>query len=148
MGQAGIKKLSSAATSCVLFLGAVSIALAQPKQEQAWAILNSGVADKDAKQRVAAVTVLGLIQGDAKAATMAEQALQDPDPDVRKAAAGTLGTLKSKSAIASLRNSLKDSDGSVVLAAAKALVMRGSEQGYSVYYQLVTGQHKCQDAGE
>ena len=115
---------------------------AQAPRQQAWSILQSGVANIATERRVAAVTVLAMIQGDPKAVTMAEQALQDPDPQVRKAAAVTLGTLKAKSAIPKLHNALNDKDGDVVMAAAKSLVEIGSEYGYGVYYALVTGERK------
>ncbi|MBV8072599.1 MAG: HEAT repeat domain-containing protein [Acidobacteriaceae bacterium] len=137
-----IARLVAAAPACVLFLLNLHPGYGQAPRQQAWAILQSGTTDKNSETRVAAVTVLALIPGDPRAAGLAVQALNDQDPDVRKAAAGSLGTLKAKSAIPALRNALKDQDGNVVLAAAHALVMTGSETGYGVYYALVTGERK------
>ena len=141
MKHHGITSLVTLQAS-LLFLLSAQAGLGQAPRQQAWTILQSGVTDKSSETKVAAVTVLALIPGDPKAAGFAEQALQDPDPAVRKAAAASLGTLKAKSAIPNLRNALKDSDPDVVLAAAHALVMAGSETGYGVYYALVTGERK------
>ena len=138
----GIARLILAAQASLLFLLNAHAGLGQVPHQQVWTILQSGVTDKNSETKVAAVTVLALIPGDPKAASLAEQALQDTDPDVRKAAATSLGTLKAKGAIPKLREVLKDPDGNVVLAAAHALVMTGSETGYGVYYALVTGQRK------
>jgi HEAT repeat protein len=130
------------AAACFLFSLTASAGFAQTPRQQAWTILQSGATDKSSQKRAAAVTVLALIPGDDKAMSMAEQALQDQDPGVRKAAADTLGTLKAKSAVPKLLDALKDTDGGVMMAAAKALVMMGNESGYEFYYAVVTGEHK------
>ncbi len=91
--------------------------------------------------------VLQLIPGNAKAVGMAEQGLQDKEPAVRGAAALSLGAMESKSAIPALETAAKsDKEGAVVLAAAKSLVQLGDEKGYSVYYAVLTGQHKSGDS--
>jgi HEAT repeat protein len=86
--------------------------------------------------------VLQLIPNDAKAVGMAEQGLQEKDPDVRSVAALSLGAMKSKSSIPALEAVLKDREGAVVTAAAKSLIQLGDEKGYGVYYALLTGQRK------
>lgn len=135
-------KIANAWFVCCLFLMTGSAGLGQTPQQRAWTILQSGASHKSSDTRVVAVTVLGLIQGDERAVSMAEQALRDQEPSVRKAAANTLGTLKAKSAVPKLRDAIKDQDGGVVMSVAKALVTLGSEDGYEVYYALVTGEHK------
>lgn len=116
---------------------------AQAPADQAWSILQAGAADKSSEQRVATMRVLQLIPGDAKAVGMAEQGLQDKDLEVRGAAALSLGAMKSKSAIPQLEAVAKsDTEGAVVMAAAKSLIQLGDEKGYEVYYAVLTGQRK------
>ena len=119
---------------------------AQSPLEQAWGILQAGADNKSADQRVATMRVLHLIPDDAKAVGMAEQGLKDKDPEVRGAAAVSLGAMKSKSSIPQLLAMKKDPEGAVVMAAAKALIELGDEQGYEAYYALLTGQRKSGDS--
>jgi HEAT repeat protein len=86
---------------------------------------------------------LQLVPMNAQAVTMAEQGLKDKDPEVRGAAALSLGAMGSKSAIPPLTAVAKsDASGSVVMAAAKSLIQLGDEKGYTVYYAILTGQRK------
>jgi HEAT repeat protein len=125
----------------VLWLGA--FALGQSPLDQAWNILQAGADNSSSDQRIATMRVLQLIPGDAKAVSMAEKGLQDKDSDVRGAAALSLGAMESKSSVPALVAIAKsDKEGSVVLAAAKALIQLGDERGYSVYYAVLTGQRK------
>jgi len=134
-----IGKVAALAMAGYALLG---IALAQGPQQVAWKILQAGVSNTNSQQRVSAVTVLALITSDPKAVTMAEQALQDQNADVRAAAATALGTLKAESAIPALEQALKDTDPSVIMAAAKSLVEMKNEDGYDTYYAVATGQMK------
>jgi HEAT repeat protein len=70
--------------------------------------LQAGATNGSSEQRIAAMRVLQLIPNDAKAVGMAEQGLQDKDPDVRGVAAPSLGGMKSKSSIPQLEAALKD----------------------------------------
>ncbi|HEY6291209.1 MAG TPA: HEAT repeat domain-containing protein [Terriglobia bacterium] len=116
---------------------------AQAPLDQAWSILQSDAADKSSDQRTATMRVLQLIPGDAKAVGMAEKGLQDQKPDVRAAAALSLGAMKAKSAIPRLEQAArKDTEGAVSMAAAKSLVQLGDEKGYEVFYAVLTGQRK------
>lgn len=116
---------------------------AQAPVDQAWTVLQDGAANKSAEQRLATMRVLQLVPGNAKATTMAEQGLKDKDPEVRGAAALSLGTMGSKSAIPQLTTAAKgDTEGAVVMAAAKSLIQLGDEKGYTVYYAILTGQRK------
>jgi len=83
-----------------------------------------------------------LLAGNAKAVALVEKGLEDQDPFVRRAAALSLGAMKSKNSIPKLLAVRKDSDGSVVMAAATALVQLGNEKGYGLYYAVLTGQYK------
>ena len=116
---------------------------AQTSLDQAWSILQAGASDGSSQQRLATMRVLQLIVGDAKAAGMAEQGLHDSDPDVRGAAALSLGSMKVKSAIPLLIAAAKsEKEGAVVMAEAKALIQLGDEKGYDVYYAVLTGERK------
>ncbi|MGC1382149.1 MAG: HEAT repeat domain-containing protein [Candidatus Acidiferrales bacterium] len=116
---------------------------AQTPTAQAWSILQAGAADGSSEHRIATMRVLQLLPGDAKAVGIAENGLRDSDPDVRGAAALSLGAMKSKSAIPQLVTAGKsDTEGAVVMAVGKALIELGDERGYSVYYAVLTGQRK------
>jgi HEAT repeat protein len=116
---------------------------AQAPLDQAWSILQAGAADKGSEQRVAAMRVLQLIPDDANAMGMAEKGLQDSDPEVRGAAALSLGAMKSKSAIPLLVAAAKaEKEGAVMMAEAKALIQLEDERGYEVFYAVLTGQRK------
>ncbi len=118
-------------------------AFSQAPVDQAWGILQSGATNGSSEKRVATMRVLQLIPGDTRATAMAEQGLQDKDPDVRGAAALSLGSMKSKSSIPKLEAAAKtDTEGAVVMAAAKSLIQLGDEKGYEVYYAVLTGQRK------
>jgi HEAT repeat protein len=116
---------------------------AQAPVDQAWTVLQDSAANKSAEQRLATMRVLQLVPGNARATTMAEQGLKDKDPEVRGAAALSLGAMGSRSAIPQLTAAAKgDTEGAVVMAAAKSLIQLGDEQGYTVYYAILTGQRK------
>ena len=125
-----------------LLFAAFAAAQTQSPQQLAWSILQAGVTGTNTQQRVSAVTALAMINADPKAVTMAKQALQDQNADVRAAAATTLGTLKARSSIVALQNALKDTDPAVIMSAAKSLVEMGNEEGFDTYYAVATGQLK------
>ena len=133
--------ISAAVAACLLLTGMAS-AQTQTPQQLAWSILQAGATNSNSQQRVTAVTALAAITADPKAVTMAEQALQDQNSDVRAAAATTLGTLKATSSIPALEQALKDTDPTVIISAAKALVGMNNEDGYNAYYAIATGQAK------
>lgn len=134
-------RISVAIAACWLLTG-IGSAQTQSPQQLAWSILQAGCTNTNSQQRVTAVTALATITADPKAVTMAEQALQDQNADVRAAAATTLGTLKATSSIPALEQALKDSDPTVIISAAKALVGFNNEDGYNAYYAIATGQAK------
>ncbi|MFZ0515856.1 MAG: HEAT repeat domain-containing protein [Acidobacteriaceae bacterium] len=118
-------------------------AIAQTPVAQAWTVLHEGATDNSAEQRQATMRVLRLIPRNAAAVTLAEQGLKDKDRETRGAAALSLGAMDSKSAIPSLLATAKgDTEGAVVMAAAKSLIALGDERGYAVYYAILTGQRK------
>src|SRR5262249_892579 len=70
---------------------------------QAWDRLRTGVKDEKTEHRTTAVRVLSLLPGEEEAAGMACDALADPKPEVRAAAAMSLGQLHSTRAIPELK---------------------------------------------
>jgi len=122
---------------------AASVMPAQTPRDRAWAILEAGAGNNSVDQRVATMSALQLIPRDDKALKLAENGLQDKNHEVRSAAALTLGAMGAKSAIPQLKDVIaNDKDGTVVIAAAKALIQLGDESGYDVYYAVITGQQK------
>ncbi len=109
---------------------------------QAWTILNNGVANSSYDKRAKAVQVLGLLKDNTEAEHMAMKALQDERPEVRASAAAALGNMGAKSAIPELRKMFHDTDVTVILASARALLDLGDRSGYEVYYAILTGETK------
>ncbi len=109
---------------------------------QAWTILDTGVANSSYDKRAKAVQVLGLLKDNREAEHMALKALQDERPEVRASAAAALGNMGAKSAIPELRQMFHDTDVTVILASARALLDLGDRSGYEVYYAILTGQTK------
>ena len=129
--------------ACAMLMITTSIATAQGPADQAWDILQSAATNSSSTQRLAAMRVLQLLPGQAKAAQLAEQGLLDKDSAVRSSAALSLGTMKSKGSIPKLITAVHaEKDGDVVMAYAKALTELGNERGYEVYYAIVTGTRK------
>lgn len=125
-----------------LFPGAMAIATQTPA-EHAWSILEAGAADKGSDNRAQAVRTLGIISGDPKAAELAERALKDARPEVRRAGATALGVMNCSACIGSLKAMLSDKDASVVLAAAHSLwTLKDTADAYEVYYAVLTGERK------
>ena len=127
----------------VLFTVAQYVCAQVPRQE-AWIVLNAGLTDKTASERAIAVRVLALINNDPQAPELAMKALDDPKPEVRAAAAEAVGQLKYQAAIPKLREILlsDEDDVSVVLECAGALIELGDNDGYAVYYAVLTGERK------
>ena len=115
---------------------------AQTAPERGWALLEAGLGQKSAGQRLAAVRVLGLIPDDHHAAELAEKAMQDRNPSVRAAAATALGQMHASKADASLKQALNDKNLAVVMAAAHALRLLNDPACYDAYYEIYTGERK------
>jgi len=131
-----------AAIAACLVLTTIASGQTQSPQQLAWSILQGGTSNSNMQQRITAVSALSVVTADPKAVSTAEQALQDSQPQVRSAAATTLGVLKSPSSIPALEKALKDTDPSVIMSAANALVQMNNEKGYDTYYAVATGQLK------
>jgi HEAT repeat protein len=117
-------------------------ACAQNSANQGWAVLETGLGQKSAAERLAAVRVLGLIPDDPHAADLAEKALKDKSSAVRVAAATSLGKMRATGADTRLKAALDDKSLSVVMAAAHALCLLNDPACYGVYYEVFTGERK------
>src|SRR5215831_1724183 len=115
---------------------------AQTDSGTAWKILETGLAQKSASQRVAAVRVLGLLPDDPHAAVLAEKALEDRSGLVRAAAATALGQMNAAGRDAALKQALNDRQLPVVMAAAHALQLLNNPASYDTYFELFTGERK------
>ena len=93
--------------------------------------------------RAIGIRVLGLMPNNAKAVGLARNALEDGSPEVRMAAAATLGDMKSRASIPQLRKGLDDKEPSVALAAAHSLELMHDSAAYEVYYEILNGDRKA-----
>lgn len=116
---------------------------AQTSRQEAWEMLHTASTSEKAGDRAAAVRVLGIMRNDPRALKLAEAALADEKPEVRKAAAMALGEMQSKASIARLYKTIDDEDPSVALAAAHALDLMHDDRAYDVYYEILTGERKA-----
>src|SRR3954468_3529584 len=99
---------------------------AQAPTDRAWSILNAGLGHEKVDQRVKAARALGLIVNNDRARQLAEKALADAKPDVRAAAADSLGQMNAKASIPKLIEVVKkDSDTATVFSAAGAVYALG-----------------------
>lgn len=106
------------------------------------AVDESGLRSTHSEERLTATRVLGLLSGDRKATELAEQGLNDSQPEVRSAAATALGKMRSTASISKLKKMLSDKDVSVVLAAGGALHEMNDPSAYEVYYEILIGERK------
>lgn len=115
---------------------------AQVPEEVAWNVLEKGHKSHNSKERINAVRALGQLHDNPRAVELAEECISDKKPDVRAAAAMTLGQLNSVRSIPLLKDALKDKSVQVDFAASNALLSLGDPSGYAIYYQLLIGRHK------
>lgn len=127
----------------MLFLTAGTV-VARPETADhvGWRLLLTGLHSSSVEERLGAVRVLGLLRDDAKAASLAEDALADAKPEVRSAAATALGEMHSTGSIPKLKQALADKEIPVVLAAARALHEMKDQAGFETYYEILTGKRK------
>ncbi len=123
-------------------LSAQQTPTSQSPKEQAWSVLNNGLTNSNTEKRTRAVRELGLLIGNQEAKDAAVIALKDPKPEVRAAAAQALGDMEARSAKPQLVAAFDDTDPSVILAAAHSLIVLGDDQGYGVFYAVLTGAQK------
>ena len=139
-----IRRLAIVLTVCTAAtcLAQEAATAVQSRKDQAWSVLNAGLAESNVAKRTTAVQVLGLLPDDPKATDAALKALQDTRPEVRAAAAQSLGEMKAKGATGQLYEMFNDKDVGVIIAAAHSLIVLGDKRGFNVYYAILTGERK------
>ena len=118
----------SSALGCLILscAGVVSL-LAQASTDiesprhRAWDMLVTAAFSKVTTDRTNGIRALGLLRDNARARELAENALKDPKPEVRTAAATALGQMHAKESIPKLEAALSDIKIPVVMAAAHSL---------------------------
>jgi len=132
-------------TSAVSVLAQTSTDVESPKHK-AWDMLLTAAFSKVTTERTNGIRALGLLRDNARARELAENALKDPKPEVRTAAATALGQMHATQSIPKLEATLSDTQIPVVMAAAHALrQLQDDKSAYEVYYELLTGGRKAND---
>lgn len=108
----------------------------------AWSILKAGTAERSSEKRAEAVSVLGLIPNDPKAADMAEAALHDQSPPVVTAAVQALGEMNDRAALPKIKALMQSADAKSIVVIAAVLQKFHDPQAFSIYYQILTGTRK------
>jgi HEAT repeat protein len=127
----------------VLGIPCPSLAAAeQSVRDEAWGILDAGLQDKSADRRAEVIAALGVAAGDKRALKTLEESLQDPKPEIRRAAVTALGDMNAKSSLPKIKALLSDSDAKTTLVIAAVLKKFGDPEGFEIYYELVTGERK------
>jgi HEAT repeat protein len=115
-------------------------------KHKAWDMLTTAAFSKVTIERTNGIRALGLLRDNARARELAENALKDPKPEVRAAAATALGQMHASESIPKLEAALSDTKVSVVMAAANSLrELQDNKSAYAVYYDLLTGGRKSGD---
>jgi HEAT repeat protein len=115
-------------------------------KHKAWDMLETAAFSKVATERTNGIRALGLLRENARARELAENALKDPKPEVRAAAATALGQMHASESIPKLEHALSDAKIPVVMAAANSLrELKDDKSAYAVYYDLLTGGRKSGD---
>jgi HEAT repeat protein len=115
-------------------------------KHKAWDMLETAAFSKVTTERTNGIRALGLLRQNARARELAENALKDPKPEVRAAAATALGQMHASESIPKLQHALSDAKIPVVMAAANSLrELQDDKSAYAVYYDLLTGGRKSGD---
>jgi HEAT repeat protein len=107
--------------------------------DRAWRTLTDGVNAKKFADRIIALKALADLGPNLKGVHLVAAVLKDKDPDLRAQAAATLGEMKSRAAIPSLRIALEDEAPQVSFAAAKSLWQLGDNAGRRVLLDILQG---------
>jgi HEAT repeat protein len=121
------------------------IAWGQPAQkalDPAWDVLQKGLADSNPEKRKMTAAALAGSGVNAKALQMLYDTMtNDKDPEVRQAAASSLGEMKARVAIPKLKAAM-DNDPEVSFVAARSLWLMGDRSGRDLIEEVATGQQK------
>jgi HEAT repeat protein len=112
---------------------------AQAPTDRAWDTLLKAIGESVDHRRQALAALASIDPENDRAVKLAENALQDKDPLVREMAAMTLGEMKARQAVPSLREAISDK-GEVAFAAAKALADMGDSGGRDMFVEVIAGE--------
>jgi len=112
-------------------------------KQKAWAMFEAAAKTKSPAERAIGIRALGLLRDNAHARELAEGALEDPNTEVRVAAATALGQMHATQSIPQLQKLLSDDKLLVVIAAAHSLRdLQDHASAYAVYYDILSGGRK------
>ena len=130
-----VRSAAASALSCIA-----------PNRRPALDALIKAAKDSDAKVRASVVGSLdtaGMIErGDAAVIAVWLEALRDSDRNVRRVAAGALGSVRTKAAVAALIEALQDREASVRRSVADSLARRDAAEAVPGLIQLLSDQDK------
>ncbi len=130
------------AVSMVL-VAALTPCTAETGRQKSWAMFESAAKSTKVSERKVGISALGLLTNDRHARELAENALGDPKPEIRAAAATALGQMHAVESIPKLQALLTDKKMAVVMAAARSLRdLRDKTAAYAIYYEILIGERK------
>lgn len=110
---------------------------------EAWTILSDAAGDtKHTQRRIQALAALGMLRSP-RSEKMIEDAMGDPDVDVRTAAALAAGQTKDRDLTTGLRNLLDDKEPQVEFTAAMTLWKMGDRSGEDLLMSVVDGERSA-----
>ena len=111
--------------------------------EQAWAMLQDGVASQKVQMRIDAVSAVGTLGVAGKSRALLEKAMKDKERDVRLAAVTAMGASGNRTVLPMLQDALdNDAAPEVAYAAAVALWKMHDHSGEDVLYGVLLGNLK------
>jgi HEAT repeat protein len=115
---------------------------APSKTESSWDVLKKGLQDSNPeKRKLAAMALMGTGINPTTLQLLYDALANDKDPEVRQAAASSLGELKARAAIPKLKTAIEN-DPPVSFAAARALWIMGDHSAKDLIEEVATGQQK------
>ncbi len=128
-------------------VNASGVAEYQTTVTQAWKIFTDSEAEKILHKRTAALLALGNAGDRPDVLHLLGKDLDDPLPEVRRAAAAALGLARAHSMIPRLQKALDDPSPSVRVAAARSLWQMKDYSGSGLFERIVSGQAPSEEKG-
>ena len=111
---------------------------------EAWEMLTDAAHEpKHADARIQALAALGTLGTNARAGKLIEEAMKDPDVDVRTAAVLAAGQTNNRNLTTPIRNMLDDKEPQVAFVAATTLWKRNDRSGEDILVAVVDGDRRA-----